>query len=89
MRKHIHASHPEIVKRLRRAEGHLKSTIDMFGNGRSCLDIAQQLFAVEKAITQAKKALIKDHINHCLEDAGGKRPGKNSICELKEITKYL
>src|SRR3546814_15304929 len=27
-----------------------------------------QLFAVEKAICQAKRTLIQDHIDHCLED---------------------
>ncbi len=86
---HIHKSHPEIVKRLKRAQGHLKATIDMLADGRSCVDVAQQLFAVEKAITQAKKSLIKDHIDHCLDDAGGRARGRSSIAELKEITKYL
>ena len=87
--KHIHATHPEIVKRLKRAQGHLKATIDMLSDGRSCVDVAQQLSAVEKAITQAKRSLIKDHIDHCIDGAVGKRHGRNSIGELKEITKYL
>lgn len=86
---HIHETHPEIIKRLKRADGHLKAIIEMFADGRSCIDIAQQLSAVEKALTQAKKTLIKDHIDHCLEDAGGKQRGHSSISELKEITKYL
>lgn len=87
--KHIHTTHPDIVKRLKRAQGHLKATIDMLSDGRSCVDVAQQLSAVEKAITQAKRSLIKDHIDNCLEDARGKLRGHGSIGELKEITKYL
>lgn len=55
-----HQSHPAIVKRLRRAGGHLNSIVEMIEQGRSCLDIAQQLQAVEKAIQQAKKTLIQD-----------------------------
>ncbi|MFX6218317.1 metal-sensing transcriptional repressor, partial [Acinetobacter baumannii] len=40
---HVHETHPNIVKRLRRAEGHLRRVIGMFDEGRSCLDLAQQL----------------------------------------------
>jgi DNA-binding FrmR family transcriptional regulator len=68
---HRHETHPEIVKRLKRAEGHLKSVIAMIEAGKSCLDIAQQLHAVEKAITNAKRTLIQDHLDHCLEDSVG------------------
>lgn len=55
---HVHETHPEIIKRLKRADGHLRSIVEMIEAGRPCLDIAQQLHAVEKAISQAKKTLI-------------------------------
>jgi len=87
----IHQSHPEIVKRLRRAEGHLRSIIDMIETQRPCLDVAQQLQAVEKAIAQAKKTLIHDHIENCLEQAVGPiaREQRGPVEEFKAITKYL
>ena len=87
----IHQSHPEIVKRLRRAEGHLRSIIDMIETQRPCLDVAQQLHAVEKALAQAKKTLIHDHIENCLEQAVGPlaREQRGPIDEFKAITKYL
>lgn len=87
----IHQSHPEINKRLKRAEGHLRSIIDMIEQGRSCVDIAQQLHAVEKAICNAKKTLIHDHIDHCLEQSVGPmaRNARTPIDEFKEISKYL
>ena len=44
----IRQTHPEIVKRLRRAEGHLRGIIDMIETQRPCLDVAQQLQAVER-----------------------------------------
>jgi DNA-binding FrmR family transcriptional regulator len=88
---HLHETHPEIVKRLKRAEGHLRGIIEMIETGRPCLDIAQQMQAVEKAISQAKKTLIQDHLDHCLEGAVGALPRaqRRSIDEFKEITKYL
>jgi uncharacterized protein len=87
----IHQTHPEIVKRLRRAEGHLRSIIDMIEGQRPCLDVAQQLHAVEKAIAQAKKTLIHDHIENCLEQAVGPlaRDQRRPVDEFKAITKYL
>jgi hypothetical protein NreA len=88
---HLHETHPAIVKRLQRAKGHLKGIIEMIETGRPCLDIAQQLHAVEKAIAQAKKALIQDHLDHCLEEVVGPlgRDWRQSIDEFKEIAKYL
>jgi len=87
----IHHHHEAIAKRLKRAEGHLRSVVQMIESGRECVDIAQQLSAVEKAITQAKKTLIQDHLDHCLEDVVGSlsRKERKSIDEFKTITKYL
>ena len=88
---HLHQSHPKIVKRLKRAHGHLRSVIEMIETGRPCLDISQQLHAVEKAIGQAKRTLIQDHLDHCLEETVGPLPRqqRRSIDDFKEITKYL
>ncbi len=88
---HVHETHPEIVKRLKRADGHLKGIIEMIEAGRSCLEVAQQLHAVEKAIVQAKRTLIQDHLDHCLEDVVGTIPRerRQSIDEFKEIAKFL
>ncbi len=82
---HIHASHPALISRLKRADGHLRAVIAMLEAGKPCLDIAQQLQAVEKAVTNAKRVLIHDHIDHCLEIDGT----ETDRAELKAITRYL
>ena len=46
----------------------------MIEEGRPCLDLAQQLHAVESAISNAKRELIHDHIEHCLGDGIGTIP---------------
>ena len=87
---HLHETHPAIVKRLKRAAGHLAGVIEMIEAGRSCLDLAQQLQAVEAAITNAKRTLIHDHLDHCLDDAAGVARDQHAfIDEFKQITKYL
>lgn len=86
-----HANHPAIIRRLKRADGHLQTIIGMIEQGRPCSQIAQQLQAVESAIENAKKALIHDHLSHCLE-----RPlktpgaaGRAALRDFKLIAKYL
>ena len=87
----VHSSHPNIIKRLKRAAGHLKSTIPMLEDEKTCLDIAQQLYAVERAITTAKRTLIYDHLDHCLEDALHEEheSTEDTVSQFKEITRYL
>ena len=88
---HRHETHPKIIQRLKRAEGHLRGVVEMIEQGRACLDVAQQLQAVEKAIQQAKKTLIQEHLDHCLEEVLGplQRDRRLPLDEFKTITKYL
>ena len=84
-RPHIHATHPALIARLKRADGHLRAVIAMIEEGKPCLEIAQQLQAVEKAVVNAKRALIHDHMDHCL-DADHSPADRD---ELKAIARYL
>ncbi|HKF30522.1 MAG TPA: metal-sensing transcriptional repressor [Candidatus Binataceae bacterium] len=87
----IHRTHTDVVNRLKRADGHLRTIIDMIGHQRECLEVAQQLHAVEKALQNAKRIYVQDHIDNCLEEAAGVMPrdARNSLAEFKEIAKYL
>ncbi|MCR8825278.1 metal-sensing transcriptional repressor [Pseudosulfitobacter koreensis] len=82
---HLHASHPALVARLKRADGHLRAVIAMIEAGKPCLEIAQQMQAVEKAVRNAKRALIHDHMDHCLDVEGSEM----DRAELRTIARYL
>ena len=86
-----HAMDPDIINRLRRAQGHLGTVVGMVETGRSVPDVVQQLQAVEKALEKVKSLLIFDHIEHHLFDhAQATAPeARRSIDELKALTKYL
>ena len=88
MRDHPHVA---IARRLKRANGHLETIIEMVEKDQPCAQIAQQLQAVESAIESAKKALIHDHISHSLERSfkvhGLK--GNATLRDFKLIAKYL
>lgn len=86
-----HHSHPAILKRLKRAHGHLAKIISMIESKQPCVDVAQQMQAVEKAITNAKRAFVEDHIAHCFDEDVLANPKKQrrELEEFKSITKYL
>ncbi|MDO8983045.1 metal-sensing transcriptional repressor [Cypionkella sp.] len=79
-----HTSHSDIINRLKRADGHLRSIIEMLETGKPCAEIATQIKAVESAITVAKRALIHDHIDHCLGHGGG-----DDLAEMRALAKLL
>ena len=86
-----HASHPEIVRRLKQAHGQLAAILKMFDEGRSCLELAQQIQAVESVVHSAKRSLIQDHMEHCLGDAVAREEisAKEALREFKALSNYL
>ena len=86
-----HTANPDILKRLRRAEGHLTSVVRMVAEGRDGLAIAQQMQAVIRAIEKTKQMLILDHIEHHLGEVTGPLPvaAQQKLADFREITKYL
>ncbi len=83
-----HVTHAAIVARLKRAEGHLRSVIAMIEQDQPCVDVAQQLAAVESAVANAKVEFIRDHIDNCLDGGPGGDP-RALVAELKAIAKFL
>lgn len=88
---HTHQTHPDIIKRLKRANGHLNKIVTMIEEGRPCVEVAQQMQAVYSAIGSAKQVFVHDHIEGCIEHSDQTSPAepKKKMRELKEITKYL
>lgn len=88
MNELVHHSHPEIVKRLRRVEGQVRSIAAMIEAGRPCLEVAQQLAAATSALASAKTTFVRDHIDNCLSGPAG-FDMRDQLIELKAITKFL
>ena len=57
----------------------------MIHDGSDCVDIAQQLSANEKAVTNAKRKYIHDHIDHCLNA----EESPENMAQLRTINRYL
>ena len=66
--KHSHTQTKAVLHRLSRAIGHLESVRKMEEDGRDCTEVMVQLAAV-RSLNNAAKAILKDHVEHCLADA--------------------
>lgn len=66
---HSHEYTKEVLNRLSRAGGHLESVKRMLEDGKDCSEVLIQLSAVIAALNNAGKAILKDHIEHCIVDA--------------------
>ena len=68
---HTHTQTRAVVNRLARAIGHLESVKRMVEEGRDCTEVLIQLAAVRSALNSTAKVILKDHMEHCITDAGG------------------
>lgn len=86
---HVHDQ--QLLNRLKRAHGHMASIVAMVEENRDCVDIAQQMLAVIKALEKAKTMLVSDHIEHHLEAITGPLPeaAREELKRLSDLAKYL
>ena len=49
--------------------GHLQSVRRMVEEGRDCSEVLLQISAVDAALKNVGKIILKDHLEHCIVDA--------------------
>ena len=64
-----HTKTKQIVNRLARVEGHIRSIRGMVADGRPCPEVLIQIAAVRSAVDQAARILLEDHLEHCVVEA--------------------
>jgi DNA-binding FrmR family transcriptional regulator len=56
----------QLLKRLRRIEGQVRGIQKMVEQDRYCIDVLQQMSAVQAAMDKVALGLLNDHVNHCM-----------------------
>lgn len=56
----------EVLKRLKSAEGHLRGVIRMVEGDAYCIDVIQQIQAVQAALNKINTSILEDHLNSCV-----------------------
>ena len=74
----------EALRRLKRIEGQIKGIQKMVDEERYCIDIINQITAVDNALDSVALKVMKRHIESCVTDAIRSQDGKAKISELME-----
>ncbi|WP_163364538.1 metal-sensing transcriptional repressor, partial [Escherichia coli] len=60
---------PKLLNRLSRIEGQVRGVARMVEEDRYCIDVLTQLRAVRAALSRVETEMLKDHLDHCIQDA--------------------
>jgi DNA-binding FrmR family transcriptional regulator len=63
------AARQRLLLRLRRVEGQVKGVQKMVTEGRYCIDVLEQLSAVDQAVRSTAKAVLSNYLRTCATNA--------------------
>ncbi|MDA1192322.1 MAG: metal-sensing transcriptional repressor [Candidatus Poribacteria bacterium] len=86
---HTHRRRPQVIARLARIEGHIRSIRQMVESDRDCSEVLIQIAAVRSAIQNAGKVILEDHFESCIVSAAARGDHDEAIEEFKEAFSKL
>jgi CsoR family transcriptional regulator, copper-sensing transcriptional repressor len=89
MKHDHHKQRKNVVNRLAKIEGHVRSVKEMASNGRDCGDLLIQIAAIRSALDSCGKLILKDHVEGCVVEAVKK--GDETVIEKlnQAIDKFI
>lgn len=68
---HVHSEQEKkaVINRLSRAAGHIEAIKRMVENDEDCSQVLIQIAAVEAALKNTSKVVLKNHMDHCIREA--------------------
>lgn len=77
-----------VVNRLKTARGHLDAVVRMVDDDGYCPDLMKQLSAVQGALEQASRAILRNHLETCVASAMVEGRTGQIVDELMEALRY-
>lgn len=78
-------SSTKIKTRLSKAIGHLNAVYKMVDEKKYCIDILNQLKAVQAALDKTAELMLKDHLNTCVVEAVQNNDSQRVMEELWQL----
>jgi DNA-binding FrmR family transcriptional regulator len=81
---------PEVEKRLKNVEGHIRGINRMVGDGAYCIEVIRQIQAAQAAQNKINKMVLEEHMQSCVitavqgEDAVERERVLHEIAEVYE-----
>ena len=82
-------SHKDNIVALRRIEGQVRGVQKMIEDGKYCIDILNQIYAVKGALGRVEEKILKKHFQHCVTDAIKGSSEQERQQKLDEILKLI
>ncbi|MGL4344970.1 MAG: metal-sensing transcriptional repressor [Cellulosilyticaceae bacterium] len=70
------------LQSLKTAKGQIDGIIKMVEDGRYCMDISNQLLAVQSLLKKSNMLILKQHLEHCVKDACHSENADEKIAEI-------
>jgi len=64
-----HASTDDVLRRLKSVEGHVRGVQRMVDEGAYCIDVVNQIVAIQRALKKVSGLVLDDHLHSCVTDA--------------------
>lgn len=59
----------DVLNRLRSVRGHVEGIVNMVENDKYCIDVINQVQAVQSALNKVNLLVLDDHMHHCVTGA--------------------
>ena len=71
------------------AKGQTETIINMLDENRYCVDISNQILAVQSLLKKANILILEQHIKHCVKEAVQENREKEKMEEITNILNRL
>ncbi|NMC52904.1 MAG: metal-sensitive transcriptional regulator [Chloroflexi bacterium] len=78
-----------VVRRLKTIEGHIRGISRMVEEDTYCVDVLNQINAVQASLNKISNLILDDHLRHCLTTAVRGDNPEDTERVLKEITQLF
>lgn len=85
----MQADKESVVRLLRTARGQMDGVLKMVEEDRYCMDISNQLLAIQSVLKKANKEILHAHMNSCVKQAFEQGDGQQKIDEILNLLDKL
>src|SRR5471030_2045152 len=88
-RKNMSEERNKALQSLKTARGQIEGIIKMIEDDRYCIDVANQLLAVQSLIKKADLMILQGHLRHCVKEACLNNNPEEKIEEFNKVLEKL
>lgn len=85
----MRAERKKVEPLVKMARGQLDAVLKMIDDNRYCMDIVTQMLAAEALLRKARQAVVKGHLEGCVQEAMGSGTPEERAEKLDEIIRLM